>query len=189
MHSTTKALNGHGDVSGGALLARDAGLVERLQYWSNAGGLNASAHDCWQTLRGLRTLPLRLDRMEASAGLIARRLAAHDKVAEVYYPGLEGHPGHALARRQMSGPGFVLSLRLADGVEVAGAFVRRLRLITLASSLGGLATLVCQPSTMTHRGMPAEAQAAAGIGPDLLRLSIGIEDPEDLIADVEAALA
>lgn len=189
MHSTTKALNGHGDVSGGALLAADTALIERIKYWSNAGGLNASAHDCWQILRGLRTLPLRLDRMEASAGLVARRLAAHPGIAEVFYPGLDTHPGHALARQQMSGPGFILSFRLAHGAEAAKAFVQRLRLVTLASSLGSLSTLVCQPSNMTHRGMPPEAQTAAGIGPDLLRLSVGIEDPEDLVADIGSALS
>jgi cystathionine gamma-synthase len=189
LHSTTKALNGHGDIIGGALLAADPALAERLAWWSNAGGLNASAHDSWQTLRGLRTLPLRVDRAEASALLIAQRLAAHPKVAEVFYPGLAAHPHHALARRQQSGPGFMLSLRLAGGPEAVGPFLEGLGLITLASSLGGLSTLICQPSTMTHRGMPPEAQVAAGIAPTLLRLSIGIEDPRDLIADLEAALA
>jgi cystathionine gamma-synthase len=188
MHSTTKALNGHGDLIGGALLAADPALVERLAWWSNAAGLNASAHDSWQTLRGLRTLPLRIDRMEATAQRIAEHLAAHPVIAEVLYPGLESHPDHALAKRQQSGPGFMLSLRLAGGADAARTFVARLNLITLASSLGGPSTLICQPSTMTHRGMPPEAQAAAGITPDLLRLSVGIEDAGDLIADLEAAL-
>jgi cystathionine gamma-synthase len=189
MHSTTKALNGHGDIIGGALLAGDAALAERLAWWSNAAGLNASAHDSWQTLRGLRTLPLRVDRAEASAALVAERLAAHPAIAEVFYPGLPAHPDHALARRQQSGPGFMLSLRLSGGPDAVGPFLEGIGLITLASSHGGLSTLICQPSTMTHRGMPPEAQAAAGIAPTLLRLSVGIEDPLDLVADLEAALA
>ena len=189
LHSTTKALNGHGDIIGGALLARDPALVERLAWWSNAGGLNASAHDSWQTLRGMRTLPLRVDRAEAGAVLIAARLSSHPKVAEIFYPGLPTHPDHALAQRQQSGPGFMLSFRLAGGHEAVRPFLEGLGLITLASSLGGLSTLICLPSTMTHRGMPPEAQAAAGISPTLLRLSVGIEDPHDLVADLEAALA
>ena len=188
MHSTTKALNGHGDIIGGALLAADPGLVERLAWWSNAAGLNASAHDSWQTLRGLRTLPLRVDRMEATARRIAEHLAAHPKIAQVFYPGLVAHPDHALARRQQSGPGFMLSFTLAAGAQAIAPFLEGLGLVTLASSLGGLSTLICQPSTMTHRGMPPEAQAAAGIAPTLLRLSVGLEEAEDLIADVDAAL-
>ncbi|HEX8192341.1 MAG TPA: PLP-dependent transferase [Allosphingosinicella sp.] len=188
LHSTTKALNGHGDVIGGALLASDPALIERLAWWSNAAGLNASAHDSWQTMRGLRTLPLRVDRAEANAIKIADYLAAHEKVAQVFYPGLPTHEDHALAQRQQSGPGTMLSFRLAAGPESVAPFLQRLTLITLASSLGGLSTLICQPSTMTHRGMPPEAQSAAGIAPTLLRLSIGIEDPQDLTDDLEAAL-
>jgi len=188
-HSTTKALNGHGDVIGGALLARDPALVERLQWWSNAGGLNASAHDAWQTLRGLRTLPLRVDGKEASARAVALWLAAQEKVAEVHYPGLPDHPDHALAARQQSGPGFMLAFRVHGGEAAAKRFAEALRLVTLASSLGGISSLICLPATMTHRGMPPEVQREAGITPDLLRLSIGIEDPADLIADFETALA
>ena len=186
MHSTTKALNGHGDLFGGALLARDPALVEQLQWWSNAAGLNGSAHDSWQTLRGLRTLPLRLDRQEASAKAIAGWLSAHSGVLAVNYPGLSGHPEHELASRQQSGPGFMISFRVAGGAAATEAFLRRLELITLASSLGGHATLICKPSTMTHRGMPDAAQREAGIDPDLLRLSVGLEHPDDLIADLDA---
>jgi cystathionine gamma-synthase len=169
MHSTTKALNGHADLFGGALLAKDPALVEKLQWWSNAAGLNGSAHDSAQILRGLRTLVLRVDRQEASARAIAERLRAHPGVAEVNYPGI----------------GFMISFRLAGGAEAAGRFLAGLELITLASSLGGFATLVCKPATMTHRGMPPEAQAEAGIHPDLLRLSVGLEDADDLIGDLE----
>jgi len=184
MHSTTKALNGHGDLFGGALLARDAALVERLEWWANAAGLNGSAHDAWQTLRGLRTLPLRVDRQEGSARAIAEWLDRHEAVETVYYPGLAGHPDHLLGERQQSGPGFMLSFRLRQGEGAARRFLASLKLITLASSLGSFATLICKPSTMTHRGMPPEAQLEAGIHPDLLRLSVGLEAPEDLIADL-----
>jgi cystathionine gamma-synthase len=186
MHSTTKALNGHGDLFGGALLASDAELVEKIAWWANAAGLSASAHDSWQTLRGLRTLPLRLDRQEASARQIAGWLSSHDQVLRVNYPGLETHSEQSLAARQQSGPGFMISFRVDGGAAATASFLKRLELITLASSLGGHATLICQPSTMTHRGMPDEAQREAGIDPDLLRLSVGLEHPDDLIADLSA---
>ena len=189
MHSTTKALNGHGDLFGGALLAADPAHLEQLQWWSNAAGINGSAHDSWQTLRGLRTLPLRIERQEASAAAIANWLASHPGVEIVHFPGLETHPGHALAAQQQEGPGFMLSFRLAGGGEVVRPFLQSLRLVTLASSLGSFATLICQPSTMTHRGMPPEAQMQAGIHTDLLRLSVGLEEAEDLIADLDRGFA
>jgi cystathionine gamma-synthase len=189
LHSTTKALNGHADLFGGALLATDPALVEQLAWWSNAAGLNGSAHDSAQILRGLRTLPLRIDRMEASAVAVADWLAGHDRALVTHYPGLPGHPDFALAARQQSGPGFMISFRVAGGAEATTRFLAALELITLASSLGGFATLVCKPSTMTHRGMPPEVQAEAGIDPDLLRLSVGLEDPADLIADLERGFA
>ncbi|TFI59452.1 O-succinylhomoserine (thiol)-lyase [Sphingomonas parva] len=182
MHSTTKALNGHSDLFGGALLAGDPALVEQLQWWSNAAGLNASAQDSAQLLRGLRTLNLRLDRQEASARRVAEWLAAHPKVQGVNYPGLADHPGHEVAAAQQDGPGFMISFRVRGD---APAFLAALELVTLASSLGSFATLICKPATMTHRGMPPEAQAEAGIAPDLLRLSVGLEDADDLIADLE----
>ena len=185
LHSTTKALNGHGDLFGGALLAADAGLVEQLHWWANAAGLNGSAHDAWQTLRGLRTLPLRVERQEATARAVAEWLAVHPAVLEVFYPGLDSHPDKALAERQQSGPGFMLAFRVKGGDGATAAFLKGLELITLASSLGGFATLICKPATMTHRGMPAEARTEAGIHGDLLRLSVGLEEAEDLIADLE----
>lgn len=188
MHSTTKALNGHGDVIGGALLAREPQLVERITWWGNAAGLTGSAHDAHQVLRGLRTLPLRIDRQEASARRIADRLAARPEVAAVHFPGLPDHPDHALAERQQGGPGFMIAFELHGGADAARAFTARLRLITLASSLGGYATLICVPASMTHRGMPPQAQARAGIGPGLLRLSVGLEEPDDLIVDLAHAL-
>jgi cystathionine gamma-synthase len=184
MHSTTKALNGHADLFGGALLATDRALIEKLEWWSNAAGLNASAYDSWQTLRGLRTLALRVDRQEQSAKRIAEWLATHAQVRGVNFPGLASHPENMLASRQQSGPGFMISFQVKGGELATRPFLAALRLITLASSLGGFATLICKPSTMTHRGMPPEAQAKAGIDPDLLRLSVGLEEADDLIRDL-----
>ncbi len=188
MHSTTKALNGHGDVIGGALLARGPELVERIAWWANAAGLTGAAHDAHLTLRGLRTLTLRVDRQEETAVTLAAWLDEQPHVECVYFPGLLEHPDHALALRQQDGPGFMIAFELRGGADTAARFTRRLQLITLASSLGSYATLVCLPATMTHRGMPPEAQAAAGIAPGLLRLSVGLEDAADLIADMAQAL-
>lgn len=188
-HSTTKAINGHSDLFGGALLAKDAALAEQVQWWCNAAGLAGSAHDAWQVLRGLRTLPLRLDRQEATAGKLALWLDAHPKVHQVFYPGLKSHPDFDLSARQTKGPGFMLSFRVKGGDDATAKFLAALESITLASSLGGFSTLICAPSTMTHRGMPPEAQAEAGLTRDLLRLSVGLEDAEDLIADFEKAFA
>lgn len=189
LHSTTKALNGHADLFGGALLAADPALAEELAWWANAAGLAGSAHDSAQTLRGLRTLAVRVDRQEASARRIAEWLSSHALVQAVHYPGLAGDPGRDLAARQQSGPGFLMSFRLAGDADATRRFLAALELIILASSLGGFATLVCKPSTMTHRGMPPEAQEAAGIHADLLRLSIGLEDPDDLLADLARGFA
>jgi cystathionine gamma-synthase len=189
VHSTSKALNGHSDLIGGAVLAKDDALLEQLQWWANAAGLTGPAFDAWQTLRGLRTLPLRLDRAEASAGTIAAWLQDHPHVAEVYYPGLASHPDFELVRRQQQGPGFMLSFRLEGGEEAARAFLDGLRMITIAASLGSFTTLVCRPATMTHAGMPAEAREEAGITPDLIRLSLGLEAAEDVMADLEAGFA
>ncbi len=186
MHSTTKALNGHSDLFGGALLASDPALVEELTWWSNAAGLNGSAHDSAQILRGLRTLPLRVDRQEATASDLAAWLSTHSQVQAVHFPGLSEDSGYALARRQQSGPGFMVSFRVRGD---AAAFLGALQLITLAASLGSFATLICKPSSMTHRGMPPEAQAQAGIHGDLLRLSVGLEDAGDLRADLERGFA
>ena len=189
MHSTTKALNGHCDLFGGALLAKDPALVERILWWSNAAGLNGSAQDSAQILRGLRTLTLRVDRQEQSAERIAAWLDGHPQVEAVHYPGLAAHPDHGLAARQQSGPGFMISFRVKGGDAATAAFLAALELVTLASSLGGFASLICKPATMTHRGMPPEAQAAAGIRGDLLRLSVGLEDADDLLADLARGFA
>ena len=185
LHSTTKVLNGHADLFGGALLASDAALVEELEWWSNAAGLNGSAYDSSQIVRGLRTLPLRVDRQEQSATAIAAFLEARSEVRTVYYPGLKASPDYEIAAAQQGGPGFLLSFELGGGKSTTDKFVGALQLVTLASSLGGFSTLICTPATMTHRGMPPEAQREAGISPDLLRLSVGLEDPADLLADLE----
>ncbi|MEA1015502.1 PLP-dependent transferase [Sphingosinicella sp. LY1275] len=189
MHSTTKALNGHCDLFGGALLAKDPALVERILWWSNAAGLNGSAQDSAQILRGLRTLTLRVDRQEQSAERIASWLDGHPQVEAVHYPGLAAHPDHGLAARQQSGPGFMISFRVKGGDAATAAFLAALELVTLASSLGGFASLICKPATMTHRGMPPVAQAKAGIHGNLLRLSIGLEDADDLLADLARGFA
>ncbi|WP_114954792.1 PLP-dependent transferase [Sphingosinicella terrae] len=189
MHSTTKALNGHSDLFGGALLAADPELVERIHWWANAAGLSASAQDAAQTLRGLRTLPLRIDRQEATAKRLAGWLEEQEGVLELHYPGLDTFPGKKLAERQQQGPGFMISFRVKGGEAATHGFLAALETITLASSLGGYATLICKPSTMTHRGMPPEAQAEAGIHGDLLRLSVGLEEAEDLAADLERGFA
>lgn len=189
IHSTTKVLNGHADLFGGAVLASCAELVEELEWWSNAAGLNGSAYDASQILRGLRTLPLRVERQEANAVRIAEWLSGREEVRAVYYPGLINSRGHEIAAVQQSGPGSLLSLELRGGKRAADRFLSALELITLAPSLGGFSTLICIPSTMTHRSMPPQRQKEAGITSDLLRLSVGLENSADLIADLELGFA
>lgn len=189
IHSTTKVLNGHADLFGGAVLATDAQLIEDLEWWSNAAGLNGSAFDASQIVRGLRTLPLRIDRQEANATRIADWLSTHAEVEAVNFPRLSGSESSEIAATQQSGPGFVLSFELHGGKPAADRFVAALRLITLAPSLGGFSTLVCTPATMTHRGMSPDAQREAGISPGLLRMSVGLEDCDDLTTDLERGFA
>ncbi|HVI26259.1 MAG TPA: cystathionine gamma-synthase [Xanthomonadaceae bacterium] len=192
VHSTTKYVNGHSDVVGGAVVARDAGAHEQLVWWANALGLAGSPFDSFLTLRGLRTLDARLRVHQENAQAIAALLDGHPAVRALHYPGLPGHPQHALAARQQSGFGAMLSLDLDGGATGDGravrAFLDGLRCFTLAESLGGVESLVAHPATMTHAAMTPEARAAAGIGDGLLRLSVGIEHADDLCADLEAAL-
>ena len=188
LHSTTKYINGHSDVVGGAVVARDPALHESLAWWANALGLTGSPFDSFLTLRGLRTLDARLRVHQENAQALAERLQNHATVSAVHYPGLATHPGHALAARQQRGFGAMISFELAGGVPAVRAFVEGLRHFTLAESLGGVESLVAHPATMTHAAMSAEARRVAGIGEGLLRLSVGIEALEDLEADIEAGL-
>ena len=188
LHSTTKYVNGHSDVVGGAVVAATAELHERFVWWANALGITGSPFDSFLTLRGLRTLDARLRVHQENAQAIAAQLEAHPAVAKVHYPGLASHPGHALAARQQKGFGAMLSLELDGGIDAVRAFVDGLRHFTLAESLGGVESLVAHPASMTHAAMTAEARAAAGIPDGLVRLSVGIEACEDLQADLADAL-
>lgn len=189
VHSTTKYVNGHSDVVAGAVVARDPALHADLQAWANALGLTGAPFDSYLTLRGLRTLFVRMRQHEANATALATVLAESPLVSRVFYPGLASHPGHDVARRQQQGFGGMLSFELAGGVAAAEAFLGALRLFSLAESLGGVESLCCHPATMTHVPLGPEGRRAAGIGDGLVRLSAGIEATDDLVADVRQALA
>ena len=189
VHSTTKYINGHSDVVGGAAIARDPALHEQLAWWANALGLTGSPFDSYLTLRGLRTLDARVRIQQANCAALAEQLQSHPAVSTVHYPGLDSHPGHAIAARQQDGFGAMLSFELKGGEKAVRAFLEELTSFTLAESLGGVESLVAHPATMTHAAMSEEARNHAGIGPGLLRLSVGIEDLADLAADVTAGLA
>jgi len=189
VHSTTKYINGHSDVVGGAAIARSAEDHAQLTWWANALGVTGAPFDSFLTLRGLRTLDARWRVHEANARVVADLLDAHPAVRAVHWPGLPQHPGHALARRQQSGFGAMVSVELEGGVDAVRAFLDGLRCFTLAESLGGVESLVAHPATMTHAAMSLEARANAGIGDGLLRLSVGIEHADDLLADLSDALA
>jgi cystathionine gamma-synthase len=191
VHSTTKYLNGHSDVVGGAVVAAPGrtALVQRIQSMNNLLGTSQSPHDAFLVLRGLKTLLLRMRAHEAGAQAVAEWLARHPAVAQVHYPGLPTHPQHALARAQQAGFGGMLSFELADGKpERVNHVLRTLRWFTLAESLGGVESLVAHPASMTHASMTPEARRRAGITDSVIRLSIGIEDPADLIGDLDQAL-
>jgi cystathionine gamma-synthase len=189
VHSTTKYINGHSDVVGGAVIAGDKAVAEQLKWWGNCNGLTGSPFDSFLTLRGVRTLAVRLRAHEENAHRIAARLDGHDAVSRVFYPGLASHPGHALAQRQQKGFGAMLSFEIAGGTDAIEAFIDGLRYFSLAESLGGVESLVAHPASMTHASMAPEARLTAGISDSLLRLSVGIEDGDDLLADLDAALA
>ncbi|MCJ2038474.1 cystathionine gamma-synthase [Methylobacterium sp. J-059] len=188
VHATTKFLNGHSDVVGGAVVAADAKVGDELAAWANTIGVTSSPFDAYLTLRGVRTLFVRIEQQQKTAGRLAAFLAGHPAVAAVYYPGLETHPGHALAKAQQSGFGAMLSFELAGGREAVRRFVAVLRVFTLAESLGGVESLISHAETMTHAAMDPEARAIAGITGGLLRLSIGLEAEDDLLADLSRAL-
>jgi methionine-gamma-lyase len=188
LHSMTKFLNGHTDVVAGIVVARDEEVLARLQpVHYNMGG-TMDPHQAWLVLRGVKTLGLRLERAQATARQLARFLEQHPKVAWVRYPGLESHPQHELMRRQMRGPGGIISFGVAGGLEAGKTVIDSVQLATLAVSLGGVETLIEHPASMTHAGLPAEERAAAGISDDLVRVAVGCEDPRDLEADLARAL-
>jgi len=188
VHSTTKYINGHSDVVGGAVVAKTPALLEELSWWANCLGASASPWDCSQTMRGLRTLHARMRCHEENAQAVVRVLDGHAAVRRVHYPGLVNHPDHSLARAQQSGFGAIISFELAGGEHEVKTFLESLSLFTLAESLGGVESLICHPASMTHAAMTADARAAAGIESTLLRLSVGIEHAPDLVTDVFTAL-
>jgi len=192
VHSTTKYLNGHSDVVGGVVMTSDDALAEKLRFLQNAMGAVPSPFDCFLVLRGLKTLPLRMERHAQSAMKVASWLRGHRDVARVHYPGLEEHPQHALARRQMALPGGMISFVIKGGAQgtVADrsrAFLAGVELFTCAESLGGVESLIELPAVMTHASVPAEARAALGIDDGLIRISVGLEDVDDLLDDLAQA--
>lgn len=189
VHSTTKYLNGHSDVVGGAVMTSDAALAERLHFIQKAAGGVPSPFDCYLVLRGLKTLAVRVERHVRTARAIAEKLVDHPKVAKVFYPGLPSHPGHAVAQQQMSAPGGMISVELRGGIPEATAFLKALDVFTCAESLGGVESLAEHPAIMTHASIPAENRRALGIGDGLVRLSVGIEDAGDLWNDIEKGFA
>ncbi|MBC7983049.1 MAG: cystathionine gamma-synthase [Candidatus Obscuribacterales bacterium] len=188
VHSTTKYLNGHSDVVGGAVLAASKELQAKLDWWANCIGVTGAPFDSYLTLRGLRTLHARMTIHGSNAMTTARFLAEHPAVKTVHYPGLATHPQHALATRQQQGYGAMVSFELRGGVEGVRTLVSKLKLFSLAESLGGVESLIAHPATMTHAAMDADARQRAGLVDGLLRLSIGIEAVEDLVADLKTAL-
>jgi cystathionine gamma-synthase len=188
VHSTTKYLNGHSDIVGGAAIAATQELHDQLGWWANCLGITGSAFDSYLTLRGLRTLDARLAVHGRNAASIASWLSTQPGVRKVYYPGLPAHPGHDVAKRQQCGFGAIVTLELEGGIPAVKSFVDGLQFFSLAESLGGVESLVAHPASMTHAAMDPVARAAAGLVDGLLRLSIGIEAEEDLRADLAAAL-
>lgn len=188
IHSTTKYINGHSDVVGGAVVAKTAEHHQQLTWWANALGITGSPFDSFLTLRGLRTLDARLRVHQENTHALIALLNDHPAVRKLHYPGLASHPGHALAARQQRGYGAMLSLELEGGEASVRAFVDGLEYFTLAESLGGVESLIAHPATMTHAAMTPEARQAAGISDGLLRLSVGIEHADDLVEDIAAAL-
>jgi cystathionine gamma-lyase len=188
LHSLTKYLGGHSDVVGGALIGRDSALRDELAFFQNAVGGTPGPMDAFLVLRGTKTLALRMERHGQNANAIARYLERHPSVERVHYPGLESHPQHALAKRQMRGFGGMVSFELRGGVTAGNSFASSTRLFTLAESLGGVESLVETPPSMTHASIPAEERRAAGLADGLVRLSVGIEHVDDLLRDIEQAL-
>jgi cystathionine gamma-synthase len=188
LHSTTKYLNGHSDVVGGAVIAGTADLQQSLTWWANAIGVTGAPFDSFLTLRGIRTLHARMRVHAENTAAVVEFLTQHPAVQRVYYPGLSSSPGHEIARRQQSGFGAMLSFEIAGGESAVAAFLSGLQCFSLAESLGGVESLIAHPVTMSHAGMEESARLRAGIGPGLLRVSVGIEAAADLLADLSAGL-
>jgi cystathionine gamma-lyase len=188
VHSVTKYMNGHSDVVGGVLVTSDTEWYQRLKFLQNAVGAVPAPMDCFLVMRGLKTLHVRMERHAQNAMAIARHLEKHPKVQKVIYPGLESHPQHAIAKRQMSGFGGMITFLIKGGLPEARAFLEKVRLFTLAESLGGVESLIEHPAIMTHASIPAETRRELGIHDNLIRISVGIEDLEDLINDLQQAL-
>jgi cystathionine gamma-lyase len=189
VHSTTKYINGHSDVIGGALALNNEEVYEAIKFYENAAGGVPSPFDAWLILRGIKTLAVRMRQHEENARIVASFLNEHPQVEKVYYPGLASHPDHELAKRQMSGFGGMVSFQFKGAYADVDKLVRRFKVISLAESLGGVESLVCHPASMTHGSIPKEIRESRGLTDTLLRLSVGIEDVEDLLADLQQALA
>lgn len=187
-HSTTKYINGHSDVVGGVLVTKEQALGEELAWWANCIGITGSAFDSFLAIRGLKTLPVRMKQHQSNANEVAIFLDKHPAIEKVYYPGLPSHPGHELAKRQQDDFGAMLSFELKGGIDAVKILFDNLSLFTLAQSLGGVESLISHPSTMTHAGMEISAQIKAGITQSLVRLSVGIEDIEDILTDLNHGL-
>jgi len=188
VHSTTKYLNGHCDVVGGAVVTTTDELTERVQFLLNAMGTCASPFDCWLVLRGIETLPVRMKQHNENAAAVANYLKEHPSVKKVFYPGFESHPGHEIAKRQMKGFGGMVSMELKGGTDKVDSFLRGIEVFALAESLGGVSSLAEHPATMSHASMPEEHRGEVGITDELIRLSIGLENIDDLIDDLRRAL-
>ncbi|MDO6488170.1 cystathionine gamma-synthase [Colwellia sp. 6_MG-2023] len=188
-HSTTKYINGHSDVVGGVLVAKEQALGDELAWWANCIGITGSAFDSFLAVRGLKTLPIRIKQHQENAEQVAEFLKNHPAIESVYYPGFTDHPGHEIAKKQQAGFGAMLSFDVKGGVESVKKLFANLKLFTLAQSLGGVESLICHPPTMTHAGMAESARLAAGITDSLVRISVGIEDINDILGDLAHGLA
>ena len=187
LHSSTKYINGHSDVIGGLVVTNNEKVFERLKYVQNAAGAVPSPFDCWLTLRATKTLTVRMKQHNENAMQIAEYLSSQKYVKKIYYPGLKNHPHYELAKKQMRGFGGMISIDLGN-VELAHKVIERFKVFTLAESLGSVESLVCHPASMTHASVPKEKREAMGLTESLIRFSVGLEDVEDLIKDIEQAV-
>lgn len=187
-HSTTKYINGHSDVVGGVLVTKEQALGDELAWWANCIGITGSAFDSFLALRGLKTLPIRIKQHQENAEQVAEFLKDHPAIETVYYPGFADHPGHEIAKKQQAGFGSMLSFDIKGGIEAVKKLFANVELFTLAQSLGGVESLISHPPTMTHAGMEEAARLEAGVTDSLVRVSVGIEDINDILADLDNAL-